>query len=270
MGAILVIGGGIYVYTKNKQTSQVSINTEELKTFTHSNGVFSFQYPSNLRIIEGLNPLAVIYKSPNSNEIALISFFQYFKNGTYGDKKLIFKTTTEKGYKVYMFGSSYMVSLEDIADPSYFLEIGATKNISVREIKIILNSISVDKEKAVKLINESEKIKIDGMSDTSVKVTLPKMQSDVAAPYFVKHNSYIGLCGSTEFSAFIRPITTPIWSKIPSSEISCFSSPNTWAVSAPLFAPLKIPPGIKGYCVDSSGFAGDVSSSAIGLTGKCE
>lgn len=271
--ALLVIGGGSYVYLQKKsELPQTNTNSDGLNTFTHSNGVFSFQYPSSLIISEHPEPLALIYRPKNSNEVSLIYFFQYFKNGTYGNKKVVFKRTTPKGYKVYTFGSAYMISLEDNNDPSYFLSVGGIdqNGLTDKELWSILNSISIDREKAVKLINKSESAKTDEFSDTAVKFTLPKMQNETAAPYYIKHNSYSGLCESAEFATLIRPITTPTWSKVSSSEISCFSSPTTWSVSAPLFAPLRIPPGIKGYCVDSTGFAGDVLSSTIGLTGKCE
>ena len=267
----------------------LSITTENpkvpptlLKSFTHSSGAFSFEYPTNLNLVVLENKYgATIAQGPFSQNVAEISGF-YKTNiytilsggkDTYGEISLI-KTSKLNGYTIYEIFNynryQYIIPLEDTANPSSFFAISIlpkkdmkyslyTHEFVGQQFDSVFKSLSIDKIKMSRLNDDAMSEVKDRGLDALIRTNLGnlKLQAEI---YYDIPRSYNGLCINKEVASLINSTKTTT-----GSLVSCFDSLSTWAASAPL----KSTPSM-GYCVDSTGFLGSVSSSTIGLTGKCK
>jgi hypothetical protein len=262
---IVLLGiGGVYVYKNKKEAVAVNNN---LKTFTHSTGAFSFAYPKELTVTENNNAVT-ISQGTDLKPIMGIGL-SVSSELTLASIKPTLKTTTSNGYKVYTFQQFgidlYLIPLED-SDNTPYLVISILPNTAgfgYNDLEPILNSLSIDKtnvQKLVDVINQSLNASKDKGVDAMIKANLSNMRAE-AAFYYDNNGSYSGFC--TNDKTFVA--TGENIKKATGFSISCFASKTMWSASVSLKNATD-----TAYCVDDSGFAGAVSSPTIGLTGKCK
>lgn len=189
--AILVIGGGVYVY-QNKVTENTKVGndtvkvTEETsstgavtttnvdmtlakKTYTESSGAYSFKYPERLMATEApfipeVPESRVYLEDADGNRIANIyALYEKMQNlpQKNGDGFEIITINNHTAWRVYLpghpeYGNKYILTAED-ANPSRFLILEMPEASSImpqQEIDAILNSASINETKIEVLLNK--------------------------------------------------------------------------------------------------------------------
>ncbi len=172
---ILVIGMGVYVYSNKKAptinsveqsnaSSTVSTSTDQaatLKTFMFTASNFSFQYPSDVLVIDGshISDGVGISKVETPNVIAAQIYVVRY---TYDDIKSlhdqnptnvslpILKTTTQNGYKVYTVNDTsttlqrYYIQTPNDSDHMIFITTTIKNNgIAYEQLLPVIDSLKI-------------------------------------------------------------------------------------------------------------------------------
>lgn len=262
---LVVIGGGTYIYSQKK------VKLENQKTFTQAAGVYSVNYPSDWTYSEGL--LAARFQTVKEGGSQtfdlrlgtdLDSLTKTLSQQSSGEEVTIkLNTFTKFTYKID----------SDIKYVYYILPIGVTENqstylsviiegftkIDQSDLNSFLGSIKVYPSKATVIVKKQD----NAISDSQIKANLYNFRPG-AELYFDSSHTYVGICEGTNNQAkavAIDKILASTLKTVSAKNIYCNASANAYVYSAR---------NLSGdvMCVDSTGFAGTISTSAKVLSCK--
>jgi len=265
---VFIILSFFYLYNKNQEDKGP-------KTFVHSSGAFSFKYPLSLYAEEaspksnsGIFNLANISTDKGNAEFSNVVYFDYIYDFAYHNIIPDFSTTLDiNGTKVYRLYNPNPPKSSDGGDDSpvmkyiiplnntYALDVGiydfekakAGEHFSMEQLDSIVKTLVIDKNKTIQLVTSLMNV----IFDSNVKDALYILKN------YAVNDNVNNLCspiGSDPTTTEIRRMVNfYLGANSIERPIVCHSSPNSsiWAVSAPLT--------VGAYCIDSSGFVGNIS-----------
>lgn len=267
----LVVIAGIFFALKNPTKNQPVL-------YSHSSGAFSFSHPNSLKIIE-IEKITLIEPASATNDTLVnplksIGRFQaaYYPNyiSELTNRRAEIQTFFANGNRVIsatfpnipQSGTVYLIPLEDETNPSAFI-IGTlsanTEGFSQEKFEEIVKSLTVNKEKALELVQEQKVVMEGKLNEAQIKANLANMRSS-AELYYDVGSSYASLCNPTatgQGADLLRAGFVALKKLAGETSVACYATNQAYAISAKMLSG-------QHFCVDSTGKAAAIKTAVKG------